>query len=76
MCDCFESSRDGEEWDGFGVHEQRTPEEVLVLVTHEPQHFKSLVLIRIVKDLLWCIKGSILIHVAKTRSISKFNGRY
>ena len=47
-------------------------------VTHGPQHFTGLVIIRIVKNQLWSIKGIIvmvLIHVAKARSISKSNGR-
>ena len=39
-------------------------------VTHGPQHFTQftgLVIIRIVKNLLWSIKGRILIHVAKAQ---------
>ena len=44
-------------------------------VTHKPQHFTGLVIIRIVKDLLWSIKGRILIHAAKAQPISKSNGR-
>ena len=46
-------------------------------VTHEPQHFTGLALIRIVKNLLWSIKGRqrILIHVAKAQPISKSDGR-
>ena len=39
-------------------------------VTHEPQHFTGLALIGIVKNLLWFIKGRILIHVAKAQPIS------
>ena len=34
-------------------------------VTHGPQHFTGLVIIRIVKNLLWSIKGTILFMLQK-----------